>query len=125
MLNQKKVYISGPTNQKLFQEAEKKLKAAGFVVVNRCNIDLDDDLGVKDVALIHIAALGTCDYIYQLDGWQDSDSATAEWFMAKWMGLLIVNSSWLDWYVGELERREKYAEEESKKENDQDSHEEA
>lgn len=109
---------------KLFQEAEKKLKAAGFVVVNRLNIGLDDDMCVKDKALILIAALGTCDYIYQLDGWQDDDSATAEWFMAKWMGLLVVNSSWLDWYVGELERRENNGKE-SKEKDDKDSHEEA
>lgn len=109
---------------KLFQEAEKKLKAAGFVVVNRLNIGLDDSMSVKDKALILIAALGTCDYIYQLDGWQDNDSATAEWFMAKWMGLCVVNSSWLDWYVGELERRKSYAEE-SKEKDDQNSHEEA
>jgi hypothetical protein len=121
MMLDKKVYISGPTNQKLFQEAERKLKTAGFVVVNRLNLGLDKDMGVKDVALIHIAALGACNYIYQLDGWQDDDSATAEWFIAQWMGLLVVNESWLDWYVGELERRKEY-EKESKEKNDQDTH---
>lgn len=93
-------------------------------MVNRLNLGLDKDMGVKDVALILIAALGTCDYIYQLDGWQDDDSATAEWFMAQWMGLLVVNESWLDWYVGELERRENYGKE-SKKEDDESSYEEA
>lgn len=122
MLDQKKVYISGPENLKQFREAEQKLKEAGFTVVNHLNIGLDDDMSIKDVALIHIAALGTCDYIYQLSGWQDSDSATAEWFVAKWMGLLVVNDSWLEWYVGELERRKIYAE--SKKKNDQGSYEE-
>ena len=116
----KKVYISGPEN-KNFIDAEEKLRAAGFTIVNPI---CGNDIASKDVALIKIAALSTSNYIYQLEGWQDSEEATAEWFIAKWMDILIVNNSWLDWYVEELERRKNHGKE-SKEKDDQNSYEEA
>lgn len=105
MLEPKKVFISGPmtgyleSNRPAFMEAEKELKAAGFTVVNPATFGIDD-LSNVEIARIDLTALLSCNYIYQLEGWENSTGATAEWQAAKWAGIMPVNKAWLDWYTG-------------------------
>lgn len=101
----KKVFISGPMtglpnlNRDAFNEAEKLLKAAGFSVFNPAWLDLDPGFSDADIAAIDLAALKRCNYIYQLEGWEKSKGASAEWMVAMWCGLKPVNKEWLEWYA--------------------------
>jgi len=110
-LEVKKVFISGPMtglpdfNRKAFFEAEEKLRNAGFSVFNPAWLRFDEFWDSKAIATVDLAALSQCDYIYQLEGWENSLGATAEWEAANWMHVMVVNHSWLEWYVEELERR--------------------
>lgn len=104
MLEPSKVFISGPMtgyeeyNRPAFIEAEKKLKAAGFTVVNPATFGIDD-LSRAEIARIDLNALLSCNYIYQLDGWDKSKGASAEWMVALWADIKPVNDSWLAWYI--------------------------
>lgn len=121
----KKVFISGPMtgyenfNREAFNGAETALRMAGFSVFNPAWLDFDDFWDYKDIMDIDLEALKHCDYIYQLDGWEQSEGACIEWEYAKKAGIKIVNHSWLNWYLEELERRK---ENEAEEKNDQDSH---
>ena len=107
----KKVFISGPMtgyenfNREAFNGAETALRMAGFSVFNPAWLDFDDFWDYKDIMDIDLEALKHCNYIYQLDGWEQSEGACIEWEYAKGAGIKIVNHSWLNWYLGELERR--------------------
>lgn len=111
MLELKKVFISGPMsgiedwNKPAFMEAEEKLKAAGFSVFNPAWLMVDEAWSNHDLMAIDLAALGRCNYIYQLEGWENSKGARAEYVTAVWSGLEIINHTWLDWYVEEKEKR--------------------
>lgn len=100
----KKVFISGPMsglpndNREAFMEAEKLLRAAGFSVFNPAWMSFDSAWSNGDIAAIDLAALKRCNYIYQLDGWEKSKGASAEWMVAMWCGLKPVNKEWLHWY---------------------------
>lgn len=110
-MDSKRVFISGPMsgikdyNKPAFDEAERKLRAVGFSVFNPAWMNFDKGWDNKSIADIDLAALSHCDYIYQLEGWESSQGATAEWQAAQWMGIESVNKSWLDWYVNEMWKR--------------------
>ena len=107
----KKVFISGPmtgypnSNKEAFDEAEKILKEAGFAVFNPAKMDLTYGFTEQDIASIDLSALLRCDYIYQLDGWENSIGATGEWQAASWAKMERINKSWLDWYIEEKRKR--------------------
>ena len=106
MIEIKKVFISGPMtglpdlNKPAFDEAEEKLRAAGFSVFNPCWLHFDKGWNDGEIAAVDLVALQKCNYIYQLDGWQKSKGASAEWLVAQWSGIQAVNAEWLEWYVG-------------------------
>lgn len=106
MIEVKKVFISGPMtglpnlNREAFNDAELSLKAAGFSVFNPAWLNVDSGFSDADIAAIDLAALKRCNYIYQLEGWDKSKGASAEWMVALWCGIKPVNKEWLDWYVG-------------------------
>ncbi len=106
MIEAKKVFISGPMtgypdfNRPAFMEAETNLKAAGFSVFNPAWLKVDGGFTDQDLMAIDLAALSRCNYIYQLEGWQNSKGASAEWMAAIWSGISTVNKEWLDWYIG-------------------------
>ena len=121
MIEKKTVYISGPMsglpyyNIDAFIDAEYALKAAGFVPFNPTWLVSAAQSGweYKDLMVMDMAALSRCSYIYQLDGWENSKGACAEWEFAKSVGIKVVNKSWLDWYVKQIAEFEKRKEEES------------
>lgn len=94
-----KVFISGPMsgikdfNKNEFMRAEKLLREAGFSVFNPAWLDLDESWDTSEIAAIDMAALTKCDAIYQLEGWEDSKGAVAEYKTAKWLGIDILHES--------------------------------
>ena len=80
-----KVYISGPMsgienfNKPAFDEAERKLKEAGYSVFNPAWLDVDDTWTDAELLYIDLAALDKCDAIYQLPGWKNSRGAMTEY----------------------------------------------
>ena len=116
----RKVFISGPMagyknlNKDEFDKAEKWLTKAGFSVFNPASLNLDESWETRNIALIDISALSSCDLIYQLDEWEDSKGARAEYSCAVWMGLTIINKRWLRRNYPEVFESNKIAEEEYK-----------
>ena len=112
MVKVKKVFISGPMtglpnlNREAFNEAEEKLKAAGFSVFNPAWFKFDSGFSDDDIAAIDLAALHRCDYIYQLEGWERSKGASSEWMVAMWADLKPINKEWLEWYVDTTSKKE-------------------
>ena len=102
------VYIAGPMqgypryNFDAFYDAEKKLKDAGYGVVNPARVDEDrgfdpdEDKPLtefflwmarrRDINLINDHAT----HIYMLPGWEKSKGATAEYYFAKWVGAKVI-----------------------------------
>ena len=88
--NRGKVFISGPmtgypdNNVYNFYAAERFLIENGYSVFNPAWMaeNIDDTWSHDDVMAIDIAALGKCDYIYQLDGWHKSKGARMEYAYA-------------------------------------------
>ena len=102
------VYIAGPMrgypryNFDAFYDAEDKLKAAGYGVVNPARVDVeigfnpDDDNALdeefiwearsRDIHLIHYHAT----HIYMLPNWEKSHGATAEYYFARWAGVKLL-----------------------------------
>lgn len=105
MLETNKVFISGPMrdypnmNKDAFMEAEKELRTAGFSVFNPAWLLDCTGFDESDFMAIDLAALSRCNYIYQLEGWENSTGATAEWQAAKWAGIKPINHEWLSWYI--------------------------
>ena len=114
MFSTKRCFISGPMtgkpdlNKPAFFEAEEKLRKAGFSVFNPARLGLEDG-GFTDQMILgmDLTALSYCNYIYMLDGWSSSKGASAEWSYAISAGIEFVNDEWLDWYLVEIEKREK------------------
>lgn len=104
MLETKRVFISGPMtgyedyNRPAFMEAEEKLRKAGFSVFNPAWMNFDAGFSNDAIMAIDLCALSHCNYIYQLEGWDKSKGASAEWMTALSMGIKPVNDSWLEWY---------------------------
>lgn len=94
-----KVFISGPMtgidefNKPEFDRAERLLRRAGYSVFNPAWLDLDEAWSTEEIAAIDMAALTNCDAIYQLDDWEDSKGAVAEFNTAKWLGLDIITEA--------------------------------
>lgn len=90
------IYISGgmtgvPNYETLFNKAEKKLRDAGYDVMNPAKFnqglpefDYDDYLEIDCYLLSH------CDGIFMLDNWKQSKGAKAELNLARERGLLIM-----------------------------------
>lgn len=72
-----------------FDQAETKMKAMGFEVVNPMNIvpaGTDWKLAMK----LCLRSLVTCDAIFLLDDWKDSEGANLELHIARKLGLKII-----------------------------------
>ena len=108
-----RVYIAGGMRGKPlygfpeFDAAAEKLRAEGYKVINPADLDreagfcpttLPDDwdwstyppgTDASEFVERDLDALATCDAIYMLPRWEESQGATAEHAVAKWRGLTV------------------------------------
>lgn len=111
-----KVYIAGPMrgihlfNFPAFDEAAEQVRLEGHTPINPADIDRDhgfdpsslpsdwdwdeipDDLDLHDIIKRDTDALHQCDAIWLLKGWRDSSGAQAEYHIAKWRGMQIIDT---------------------------------
>lgn len=91
------IYISGPiTKDKNYYEkflnAEKRLKEAGYEVINPAKIAtlLPNSFEYGDYMDIDLNLLKKCDAIYLLKNWKNSLGAVIEQKLAKELGLKVI-----------------------------------
>lgn len=88
-----KVYISGPItgiafgNRFAFMCARCGLELCGYEVVDPSDVKLDDDATWADYMRADLKLLLDCDYIYMLEGWEDSKGARLERELAERLGI--------------------------------------
>lgn len=109
-------YISGPMrgvpryNFPAFNRAAERLRSEGHEAINPAEEDvaigldpakMPDDwdwsrlppgFDLADFAARDIESIKRADGIFMLPGWKQSEGATAEYHIAKWLGLVIVDS---------------------------------
>lgn len=88
-----KVYISGPItgidfgNRFAFMCARSALELCGYEAVDPSEVQLDDDASWADYMKADLKLLLDCDYIYMLEGWEDSKGARIERELAENLGI--------------------------------------
>lgn len=92
-----RIYISGKiTGEKHFMrkfaKAERKLKRAGYDVINpaKINAKLPKNSKWRDYMIVSLAELSTADAIYMLPDWQESKGAKIEHEYAEKHGIIII-----------------------------------
>ncbi len=120
MSEKKRIYIAGPMrgykhyNFPAFDAAAERLRRLGFEPVSPADMDrqlgfdpmaLPDDhdwnqlpqgWDIREVAKRCCDAVIGCDGIYMLRWWPDSDGACAEFRLAKWLRLRMVDERFTD-----------------------------
>lgn len=93
----KKIYISGPitgTKNYLdrFSKAHEELMAQGYSVINPALVNsmLPVDTSYEEYMKMSFCMLDMCDYIYMLDGWQQSCGANREYGYALATDKIII-----------------------------------
>ncbi|MCD8081892.1 MAG: DUF4406 domain-containing protein [Bacteroides sp.] len=93
-----KIYISGQITGKdpvevreAFQQAAQQLRAANHTTVNPLENGLPDDATWEQHMIKDIELLLACDGIYRLQGWEQSDGAQIENYIAEKRGLEIID----------------------------------
>lgn len=105
-----KTYISGCMrgykfyNAPAFDEARDRFRALGHEVISPADMDREvgfdpmvegatvDDNFIKRAIKRDIEALLNCDQIAMLPGWKKSRGATAEYRVALWLGLPVIDA---------------------------------
>lgn len=88
-----KVYISGPItgidfgNRFAFMAARCGLELCGYEVVDPSEVKLDDDASWADYMRADLKLLLDCDFIFMLEGWEDSKGARLERELAERLGI--------------------------------------
>lgn len=88
-----KVYISGPItgidfgNRFAFMCARSALELCGYEAVDPSEVQLDDEASWSDYMRADLKLLLDCDFIYMLDGWEDSKGARIERELAENLGI--------------------------------------
>lgn len=90
------VYISGPITGVLdykekFGLIEASLKLEGYETINPAKVNLGENATWEDYMRHDIKSLCDCDAIFMMKGWQRSKGARVENYMAKKLGLLVIN----------------------------------
>lgn len=92
-MNRGKVYISGPItgidfgNRFAFLYACCALELCGYEAVDPSKVQLDDEATWADYMRADLKLLLDCDFIYMLDGWEDSKGARLERELAENLGI--------------------------------------
>ncbi|MBT2299249.1 DUF4406 domain-containing protein [Variovorax paradoxus] len=92
-----RVYVAGPMsnlpelNFPAFHAAAAMLRALGHQVENPAEINPDPSMGWAECMRKDLAVLTQCDAIYLLPGWQNSRGASLESYVAKSLGLVVLN----------------------------------
>ena len=90
-----RLYLSGPMtsyplfNFPAFNEAEKKLRAAGFEVENPASKGIVDGWDWVDYLKFDLTQLFRCDAVATLEGWVESRGAWLEVSTARALGMSI------------------------------------
>lgn len=94
----KKCYIAGPISgldyQKAydaFRDAEMKLTSLGYEPVNPMRLPHNHDKSWSSYMREDLKQLLDCEFVYLLDGWQDSKGARIEAGVAVSLGIKVVN----------------------------------
>lgn len=88
-----KVYISGPItgidfgNRFAFMAARCGLELCGYEVVDPSEVQLSDAATWADYMKADLKLLLDCDYIYMLEGWENSKGARLERELAENLGI--------------------------------------
>lgn len=88
-MNRGKVYISGPItgidfgNRFAFSCARNALELCGYEVIDPSEVQLDDEATWTDYMRADLKLLLDCDFIYMLEGWENSRGARIERELAK------------------------------------------
>lgn len=88
-----KVYISGPItgidfgNRFAFSCARSALELCGYEAVDPSEVQLDDEASWSDYMRADLKLLLDCDFIYMLEGWEDSKGARLERELAENLGI--------------------------------------
>lgn len=93
-----KCYISGAITgtddyMERFAEAEKKLLKEFFAVINPAKVNAqlpENDTTYREYMKMSLTMLEMCDYIYMMNGWQNSSGACLEYQYAKTLGKNII-----------------------------------
>ena len=89
-----------------FNEAEAYIKSTGHDAINPCKLDIDSGIDIynesphkvwstdhlRDIVIRDISELVKCDAIYMLEGWEKSIGASAEYSIARWLGIKIIHA---------------------------------
>ena len=90
------VYISGPITdvpdyKEKFGLIEASLKLEGYETVNPSNVNLGENATWEEYMRHDIKLLCDCDAVFMMKGWQRSKGARVENYIAKKLGLLVIN----------------------------------
>ena len=90
------VYISGPITdvpdyKEKFGLIETSLKLEGYETVNPSNVNLGENATWEEYLRHDIKLLCDCDAVFMMKGWQRSKGARIENYIAKKLGLLVIN----------------------------------
>ena len=92
-MTKKKMYISGKMKgldnyKTLFSEAEKEFQT-NYRVMNPCRFEHTSDAW-EDRILHDLNIIKSCDVVYMLNNWKDSNGAQTEHYFAQGMGKEII-----------------------------------
>ena len=76
-------------NSTAFQEATKKYKLQGYIVLNPDDLPNSTKISPAQYMDIDLAMIRACDEIYMLKGWEKSKGARLEHAYAVFLGLKI------------------------------------
>lgn len=94
--SKRRIFIAGPMshypefNFPAFNEVADRCRALGWHVENPADNGVTEGYRWEDYLRDSLTQLVTCQYIYMLPGWQDSNGAQLELYVAKALGLTVM-----------------------------------